>query len=34
VLAHRLILSAEARSTGVTAEELVADALARTPVPV
>jgi MoxR-like ATPase len=34
VLAHRLILSAEARSSGTTEEDLVADALARTPVPV
>ncbi len=34
VLAHRLILAPEARSTGLGAEELVADALARTPVPV
>jgi MoxR-like ATPase len=34
VLAHRLILSAEARATGVSAEDLVADALTRTPVPV
>lgn len=34
VLAHRLILSAEARAIGVTAEDLVADALTRTPVPV
>jgi MoxR-like ATPase len=34
VLAHRLILSAEARSSGMSEEDLVADALARTPVPV
>jgi MoxR-like ATPase len=34
VLAHRLILAPEARSAGLGAEELVADALARTPVPV
>jgi MoxR-like ATPase len=34
VLAHRLILAPEARSASVGAEELVADALARTPVPV
>ena len=34
VLAHRLILSAEARAIGVTAEDLVGDALTRTPVPV
>jgi MoxR-like ATPase len=34
VLAHRLILAPEARSSGFGAEELVADALAHTPVPV
>ena len=34
VLAHRLILAPEARATGVTADELVAEALAGTPVPV
>ena len=34
VLAHRLILAPEARTAGLSAEELVADALARTPVPV
>ena len=34
VLAHRLILAPEARSSGLAAEELVADAVARTPVPV
>jgi MoxR-like ATPase len=34
VLAHRLILAPEARTAGLDAEELVADALARTPVPV
>ena len=34
VLAHRLILAPEARSAGVGPAELVADALARTPVPV
>ncbi len=34
VLAHRLILSAEARSSGMTEEDLVAEALNRTPVPV
>jgi MoxR-like ATPase len=34
VLAHRLILAPEARTAGLGAEELVADALARTPVPV
>jgi MoxR-like ATPase len=34
VLAHRLILAPEARSAGLAAAELVADALARTPVPV
>jgi MoxR-like ATPase len=33
VLAHRLILAPEARSAVLGAEELVADALARTPVP-
>src|SRR2546423_2609357 len=33
VLAHRLILAPEARSAALGAEELVADALARTPVP-
>jgi MoxR-like ATPase len=34
VLAHRLILAPEARSAGLGGEELVAEALARTPVPV
>ncbi len=34
VLAHRLILAPEARSAGLGPEELVADALAHTPVPV
>jgi MoxR-like ATPase len=34
VLAHRLILAPEARTAGLGAEELVADALGRTPVPV
>jgi MoxR-like ATPase len=34
VLAHRLILAPEARSAALGADELVADALARTPVPV
>ena len=34
VLAHRLILAPEARATGVTAEEIVADALDETAVPV
>jgi MoxR-like ATPase len=34
VLAHRLILAPEARSAALDAEQLVADALARTPVPV
>ncbi len=34
VLAHRLILAPEARATGTTAEELVAEALDGTPVPV
>ena len=34
VLAHRLILAPEARATGVEAEEVVAEALAGTPVPV
>jgi MoxR-like ATPase len=34
VLAHRLIVSPEARAAGVTSEELVRDALAKTPVPV
>jgi MoxR-like ATPase len=34
VLAHRLILAPEARSSGLGAEELIADALAHTPVPV
>jgi MoxR-like ATPase len=33
VLAHRLILSPEARSSGVTARELVQEALTATPVP-
>jgi MoxR-like ATPase len=34
VLAHRLILAPEARSAGLGPAEVVADALARTPVPV
>jgi MoxR-like ATPase len=34
VLAHRLILAPEARSAALDAEDLVADALERTPVPV
>jgi len=34
VLAHRLILAPEARSAGLGPAELIADALARTPVPV
>jgi MoxR-like ATPase len=34
VLAHRLILAAEARSSGLDAEELVRTILERTPVPV
>lgn len=34
VLAHRLILAPEARSTGFAAADLVEDALTRTPVPV
>ncbi|HUJ54812.1 MAG TPA: MoxR family ATPase [Gaiellaceae bacterium] len=34
VLGHRLILAPEARSTGLTAAEIVEEALARTPAPV
>ncbi len=34
VLAHRLILGPEARAAGLSAADLVADAVARTPVPV
>jgi MoxR-like ATPase len=34
VLAHRLILAPEARSTGLTGEHLVREALEKTPVPV
>ncbi len=34
VLSHRLILAPEARSAGLAAEAIVADALTRTPVPV
>jgi MoxR-like ATPase len=34
VLAHRLIVSPEARASGTTSEELVRDALEKTPVPV
>jgi len=34
VLAHRLILSPEARASGLDAEELVRDVIERTPVPV
>jgi hypothetical protein len=33
VLAHRLILAPEARSAGAGGEEIVRDALARTPAP-
>ena len=34
VLAHRLILAPEARSAGITAEEVVGEAVEQTPVPV
>ncbi len=34
VLAHRLILAPEARSTGLTGEQIVLETLAKTPVPV
>jgi MoxR-like ATPase len=34
VLAHRLILAPEARASGISAEEVVTEALAATPVPV
>jgi MoxR-like ATPase len=34
VLSHRLILAPEARSAGLSADELVRDAVAKTPVPV
>jgi MoxR-like ATPase len=34
VLAHRLILAPEARSAGLAGEDLVAEAIAKTPVPV
>jgi MoxR-like ATPase len=34
VLAHRLILAPEARSAGLTAEEIVGEAVEQTPVPV
>ena len=34
VLAHRLILAPEARSAGLTAGEIVGEALEQTPVPV
>jgi MoxR-like ATPase len=34
VLAHRLILAPEARSSGLTGEQIVRDALEKTPVPV
>jgi MoxR-like ATPase len=34
VLAHRLILAPEARSTGLTGEQIVSEALEKTPVPV
>jgi MoxR-like ATPase len=34
VLAHRLILSPEARASGMDGEELVRDVIERTPVPV
>jgi MoxR-like ATPase len=34
VLAHRLILAPEARSTGLTGEQIVQETLDKTPVPV
>ena len=34
VLAHRLILAPEARSTGLTGEQIVLETLEKTPVPV
>jgi MoxR-like ATPase len=34
VLAHRLILAPEARSTGLTGEQIVRETLEKTPVPV
>jgi MoxR-like ATPase len=34
VLSHRLILAPEARSAGLTAEEIVGEALEQTPVPI
>ena len=34
VLSHRLILAPEARSAGLTAEEIVGEAVEQTPVPV
>ena len=34
VLAHRLIVSPEARSAGLSAEALVREAIEKTPVPV
>jgi MoxR-like ATPase len=34
VLSHRLILAPEARSAGLTAEEIVSEAVEQTPVPV
>ena len=34
VLAHRLIVAPEARSSGLSGEAIVADALEKTPVPV
>ena len=34
VLAHRLILAPEARSTGLTGEQIVRETLDKTPVPV
>ena len=34
VLAHRLILAPESRATGVTADDVIAEALAATPTPV
>ena len=34
VLAHRLILAPEARATGTTSEDVVREAIERTPVPV
>jgi MoxR-like ATPase len=34
VLAHRLIVAPEARSSGISGETIVQDALEKTPVPV